>query len=213
MVGSALLFTLGLRFISVAEATAIYFVSPILITALAIPVLGERIGWRRWTAALIGLIGVLIVIRPGTGAFDSAALFPLLGATCWAGAAVVTRKLGTADRPVTTMVYSAVVGLLVLTALLPFNWVAPSSTEIGLGVCIGLLSTAGHWLVVLAYRDAHASLIAPYAYVQLIWAALLGYAVFGSLPDGFTLAGAAIIATSGLYTANRECVHASTRAQ
>ena len=121
MVASALLFTLGLRFVSVAEATAIYFVSPILITALAIPVLGERIGWRHWTAALIGLVGVLIVIRPGTGAFDSAALFPLLGATCWAGAAVVTRKVSTEDRPVTTMVYSALVGLLVLSALLPFK--------------------------------------------------------------------------------------------
>ncbi len=204
MVGSALLFTAGLRFLGVADATAIYFVSPLLITALSIPLLGEVVDWRRWTAALIGLAGVLIVIRPGTGAFDATALFPLLGAMCWAGAVIVTRKMSGADHPVTTMAYSALVGALVLTAFLPFNWDTPSWSEVGLGICIGLLSTAGHWLVVLAYRQAHASLIAPYGYVQLSWARLFGFAVFGSLPDALTLTGAGVIAASGLYTTYHE---------
>ncbi len=204
MVGSALFFTIGLRYLPVADSTAIYFVSPILITALSIPFLGEVVGWRRWLAALVGLIGVLVVIRPGTSAFEMASLFPLVGATCWAGAAIVTRKMSGADHPITTMGYSALVGLVVTTALLPFDFVMPSAWQLGLGLGFGALSTLGHWFVVLAYRHASASLIAPYSYAQLIWAGALGFLAFGTMPDGFTIAGAGIIAASGLYTAYRE---------
>jgi drug/metabolite transporter (DMT)-like permease len=212
MVGSALFFTVGLPYLPVADATAIYFISPILITALAIPFLGEKVGWRRWTAALVGLVGVLIVIRPGTGAFNVAALLPLLGATCWAGAAVATRMMSGTDRTTTTLVYSALVGLTVLTALVPFSWRTPNATELALALAMGAASTAGHGLVVLAYRHASASMVAPYSYVQLIWAGSLGYAVFGSLPDAYTVTGAGIIAASGLYTAYRERVRAAARA-
>jgi drug/metabolite transporter (DMT)-like permease len=209
-VGSAILFTSGLVFLPVADSTAIYFISPILITALSIPILGEVVGWRRWTAALVGLLGVLIVIRPGTSAFHLAAFLPLLGAMSWAGAAVVTRLMSGSDKPLTTLAYSAAVGLAVLTALLPFGWVTPTMEQLGLGVCVGILSTTGHWLVVLAYRHATASSVAPYSYVQLIWAAGLGFAVFGSLPDSWTVVGAGVIALSGLYTAYRERARART---
>jgi drug/metabolite transporter (DMT)-like permease len=112
------------------------------------------------------------------------------------------------DKPGTTLAYSAFIGTLVLTALLPFVWVAPSWNAIGLGVCLGFLSTAGHWLVVLAYRHATASAVAPFSYVQLIWAAALGYLAFGSLPDAWTVFGAGVIAVSGLYTAYRARVRA-----
>lgn len=207
-VGSAILFTAGLPFLPVADATAIYFVSPILITALSIPLLGEVVGWRRWTAAFIGLLGVLIVIRPGTSAFNTAALLPLLGATSWACAAVVTRLISGRDHPVATLFYSAVVGLVVLSAMLPFWWVAPSWHEIGLGLAIGAFSTVGHWLVILAFRHTTASTVAPFSYVQLIWAGALGYLAFGTLPDEWTIVGAGIIAASGLYTAYRERVRA-----
>lgn len=200
-VGSALLFTAGLTVLPVAESTTIYFVSPILIMALSIPLLGEAVDWRRWSAALIGLAGVVVVIRPGTSAFEVASLLPLAGAMSWAVAAVVTRKMSGADRPLTTMVYSAAVGLAVTTLLLPFHFVVPSARDIGLGLALGAFSTAGHYLVVLAYRQASASLVAPYGYAQLIWVGALGYLVFGSLPDAYTIGGAAIIAASGLYTA------------
>jgi drug/metabolite transporter (DMT)-like permease len=211
-VGSALLFTASLPYLSVADATAIYFISPILITALSIPFLGEVVGWRRWTAAAFGLLGVLIVIRPGTSAFELAALLPLLGATSWAGAAIVTRVMSGSDKPLTTLVYSALVGLAVLSLLLPFAWVTPTWREVALGLCVGILSTIGHWLVVQAYRHASASTVAPFAYVQLIWAGALGYAVFGSFPDGWTATGAVVIALSGLYTAYRERVRKSAGA-
>jgi drug/metabolite transporter (DMT)-like permease len=210
-VGSALLFTLALPHLPIADATAIYFISPILITALSIPFLGEVVGWRRFAAAGVGLLGVLVVIRPGGSSFQSAALLPLLGATSWAGAAIVTRLLGSRDHPAATLTWSAVIGLLVLSALLPFVWVTPGWREIALGLAIGLFSTAGHWLVILAFRSARASTIAPFSYGQLLWAGALGYLVFGAMPDGWTIAGAAVIAASGLYTAYRERVRAGAR--
>jgi drug/metabolite transporter (DMT)-like permease len=213
MAFSALLFISSLRFLPVADATAINFISPILITALSIPFLGEVVGWRRWTAAFVGLIGVLIVIRPGTSSFELAAILPLLGATCWAGAAIVTRMMSGTDSSMTTLAYSAFVGAAVLSALVPFGWVTPGWHEIGLGLCVGVLSTIGHWLVVLAYRHASASTIAPFSYVQLLWAGALGYCAFGSVPDPWTVVGIAIIAASGLYTAYRERVRARLSAQ
>ncbi|MCB5174997.1 DMT family transporter [Microvirga lenta] len=211
MVGSSLLFTAGLPFLPVADATAIYFISPILIMALSVLFLGEDVGWRRWSAAAVGLLGVVIVIRPGTSAFEAAAFLPLLGATSWAASAVVTRKMSGRDHPLTTLAYSAFVGLVVLSIALPFTWVAPSWEQVAFGLCIGILSTAGHWLVILAYRHANASVIAPFSYVQLLWASALGYLVFSTLPDMWTALGASIIAASGLYTAYRERVRALER--
>jgi drug/metabolite transporter (DMT)-like permease len=211
MVGSALLFTAGLGFLPVAEATAMSFVSPIFITALSIVFLGEVVGWRRWSAAAVGLIGVLVVVRPGTGAFQAAALFPLMAALSWAGAVIVTRKMSGADHPTTTLTYSALLGFAVLTVLLPFNWVVPGWREIGLGIALGILSTIGHGLIVLAYRHASASVIAPFSYFQLIGSGALAYLVFGSVPDRWTFVGAGIIAASGLYTAHRERVRAHDR--
>lgn len=208
IVGSAFLFTSSLPFLPVADATAIYFISPILIMALSIVFLGETVGWRRWSAAVVGLIGVLIVIRPGTGAFQPAALLTLAGAMSWAAAAIVTRKMGGSDPALTTLTYSALVGFTVLSLALPFSWQTPDARQVLLGVCIGVMSTIGQWLVVLAYRQAKASLIAPYSYTQLISSGLLGYLVFNTLPDQWTITGACIIAASGLYTAYRERVRA-----
>jgi drug/metabolite transporter (DMT)-like permease len=207
MVGSSLLFIESLPYLPVADATAIFFISPILIMALSVLVLGEAVGWRRWTAAAVGLVGVVIVVRPGTGAFQSAALLPMIGASSWAVGAVVTRKI-VGDHALTTLAYSALVGSIVLSALMPFNWVTPNAAQIGLGLCMGVLFAIGHWFIVLAYRHGNASLIAPFSYVQLIWAGTLGYLVFGTLPDSWTITGAGIIALSGLYTAYRERVRA-----
>ncbi|MFL4997705.1 MAG: DMT family transporter, partial [Microvirga sp.] len=138
MVGSSIMFIQSLPHLPVADATAIFFVSPILIMALSVLFLGESVGWRRWTAAAVGLIGVMIIVRPGTGAFEPAAFLPILSASSWAVGAVVTRKI-TGDQALTTLAYSASVGSIVLSALMPFNWVTPSGTEIALGLCMGIL--------------------------------------------------------------------------
>ncbi|QRM29356.1 DMT family transporter [Microvirga sp. VF16] len=205
MVGSSIMFIQSLPHLPVADATAIFFVSPILIMGLSVLFLGESVGWRRWTAAAFGLIGVIIVVRPGSGAFQAAALLPILSASSWAVGAVVTRKIS-GDQALTTLTYSALVGSLVLSALMPFSWVTPNGTEIALGLVMGILFAIGHWFVVMAYRHGNASLIAPFSYVQLIWAGTLGYLVFGSLPDSWTITGACLIAMSGFYTAYRERV-------
>jgi drug/metabolite transporter (DMT)-like permease len=176
---------------------------------LSIVFLGETVGWRRWSAAAVGLVGVLIVVRPGTGAFQLASIFPLLAALSWAGAVIVTRKMAGADDATTTLAYSAVVGLVVLTAFLPLGWVTPGWREIGLGIALGILSTVGHLFVVLAYRRASASVVAPFSYFQLIVSGTLAFLVFGAVPDRWTFVGAAVIAASGLYTAHRERVRAA----
>jgi threonine/homoserine efflux transporter RhtA len=125
MVGSTIAFTHSLRYLPVADATAINFVSPILIMALSVLFLGETVGWRRWSAAAVGFLGVVLIIRPGTGAFQTAAFLPLLAAASWAGAAVATRKMSGSDHALTTLAYSAFVGFLVLSAALPFEWETP----------------------------------------------------------------------------------------
>jgi drug/metabolite transporter (DMT)-like permease len=212
LVGSALSFMAALRFLPLAEATAINFVSPIFITALSIPILGEVVGVRRWAAVAVGLAGVLVIVRPGGGAYGAEVLLPVLTAASWALAVVATRKMAGADRPATTLFWSAAVGFAVLSALLPFDFVAPSASQIGLGLLLGLIASAGQWLIVLAYRHAGASVLAPFSYFQLLSSALLGFLAFGAVPDRWTLFGAGVIAASGLYTAHRERVRAKERA-
>jgi drug/metabolite transporter (DMT)-like permease len=204
VLGSSIFFVTGLSFLPMAEATAISFASPMIVTALSIPILREVVGWRRWSAVAVGLLGVLIVVRPGAGAFDRAAVFPVLSAFSWAVALVVTRKMSSADSPLVSLTYAAVVGLLITSALVQFTWVMPGWREIGLGLITGGASTVAQWLVVLAFQQARASVLAPFSYSQLIWSGLLGYVIFGNVPDRWTLIGAAVIIASGLYTAHRE---------
>jgi drug/metabolite transporter (DMT)-like permease len=211
LLGSAVLFISGLAYLPVAEATAIAFVSPTFITALSILFLGEVVGIRRWAAVLVGFLGVLIVIRPGGGSIQAAALFPLASALSWAATIVITRKMGTAERAETTLLWSACTGLLVLTAVVPFGFVLPSLGQIGIGLALGLCSSLGQYLVILAYRRAAASVLAPFSYTQLLSSTLLGYLAFQAVPDQATLLGAGVIILSGLYTAHRERVRARER--
>jgi drug/metabolite transporter (DMT)-like permease len=205
--GSSVLFILGLGHLQVAEATAINFISPIFITALSIPLLGEKVGIRRWAAAAVGFLGVMLVVQPGSSAFQMAALLPIGAALSWAMAAIATRLMSS-ERPETTLAWSAVVGLIALTAFVPFHWRTPTAGEIGLAVLMGGFSTMGHWLIILAYRKAAVSTIAPFSYVQLLFAGLLGFGVFGTVPGAMTLVGGGVIAASGLYTAHRERIRA-----
>ncbi len=209
LVSSSMLFVSALRYLPIAEATTTSFVSPIFVTAFSILFLGETVGMRRWLATITGLIGVMIVVRPGTNAFQPAALLAIFSALCWACSLVTTRKITGRDTAVTTMTYSAITGFVLLSMSLPFFWIVPTVQEIAIGVCIGIAATSGHWLVVLAYRYGDASVLAPFSYSQLIWATIFGYAVFGDVPDAWTFVGAAVIIASGLYIAHRERVRRS----
>ena len=206
LVGSSLFFISGLRYLPIAEASATGFVAPLFVTALSIVFLGEKVGMRRWFATALGLIGVLIILRPGTGAFHLAAFFPVISAACWAGTLILTRMMSGREAVVTTMAYSSLTGLAILTAMVPFVWVTPSWTAIALGIFIGVASTAGQWIVVLAYRYGDASVLAPFSYSQLLWVSILGFFIFGEVPSIWTVVGAAFIVASGLYIAHRERV-------
>ena len=209
VLGSSLFFITGLGFLPIAEASATGFVAPLFVTALSIVFLNEVVGLRRWIATAVGLLGVIIILRPGTGAFHIAAAFPLVSALCWACTLIMTRMLSGTERAITTMTYSSIAGVLILSALVPFVWVAPTWQAIALGVFIGVASTAGQWIVVLAFRYADASVLAPFSYTQLLWVSLLGFFVFGEIPTVWTVAGAGFIVASGLYTAHRERVRHS----
>lgn len=203
MVCSALTFMISIRTLPMAEAATIGFVSPVLITILSVPMLGEKVGLRRWVAVLIGLAGVMLVARPGTAAFQPAAAFTFVSALAWSIGAVLTRRMSGTDAA-TTLVWTSSIGLAVMTVLLPFDFVWPDPPALGLALLMGAVATIGQYLLIMAYRYADASLLAPFSYTQLVWATILGYTIFGALPDLWTGVGAAIIVASSIASARSE---------
>jgi drug/metabolite transporter (DMT)-like permease len=206
--GSSVLFVYGVRQMTMAQATTISFLSPLLITILSIPLLGEVVGPRRWAAVGAGMIGMLVVVRPGMGGFQPAALFGVASSFCWALALIITRRISSSDTPRTTVLWSAAIGTAVLTLMLPLEAIWPTAWQLGWSLILGVLASGGQWMVILAHRLAPASLLAPFFYSQLLWVTVLGFLVFHNLPDQWTVTGAGIIIASGLYTAHRERVRA-----
>lgn len=208
LVCSSTLFILGIRDIGLAEAATIGFLGPIMVTILSIPLLGEVVGLRRWMALVAGMLGVLIVLRPGAGTFQPEGLYRVGSAMFWAVGLILTRKMAGTDRAETTMFWSALTGLVVLTAIIPFQFVLPTGRQLLLALAQSVLSSCGQWMVMQSLRYTPASTLAPFSYSQLIWSTIAGFVVFAALPDRWTMLGAGIIIASGLYTAHRERIHA-----
>lgn len=202
--GSTLCGFFAFSFMPLAEATAIFEVGPLAITALAALVLGERVGLRRWTAVGIGFVGAMIVIRPGDEAFQLAALLPLAGAMSFAAYAIATRFLSDAESFWTTSLYSALLGAGLASLTLPFVWRPPTAADVAIMLMMGAIGTAGQLLIIKAFNTALASAIAPFTYAHLIWATFWGYVAFGDAPDFWTAVGAAVIVGSGVYVWRRE---------
>ena len=190
-------------FLPVAESTAIGFLAPVIVTALAALFLGERVGVRRWIAALVGLVGVLIIVQPGSAAFRTVSLIPLAGSIVGALSAITTRMVKD-ERPDGTLFYSAIVGFVLLSVPVALDWHTPTWQQVAVGGIVGFFATLASLMQVFAYRNAPASLLAPFSYTQLVWAGGLGFAVFGTVPGVAMLCGAAVIAASGIYTAWHE---------
>jgi drug/metabolite transporter (DMT)-like permease len=198
-------FFFSLRYIEVPVASAINFTSPLIVTALAIPMLGEKVGVRRWSAVAVGFIGALIIIRPGGDNTHWAMLVVLMSSLAYAAYQVMTRKYATVDSPETSVLYMALVGTVALSVALPFNYVIPDNWfDVGLFGLIGLIGGAAHFLIIHAFRIGEVSVLSTFNYTQLVMATLASYLVFDTFPDGYTFLGAAIIITSGLYITYRE---------
>ncbi len=207
--GSALGFILSLHYLPIADATAINFVTPLMVTVLAVPVLGEVVSGRGWLAVLTGFAGVLIVVRPGIGGLHPAVLLVLLSASFWCMSLLLTRRLVGVDPSTVTLLWTAVTGFVLLLCALPF-FAQPLSVSQALACAgVGVIASAGQWLALLAYRHARATVLAPLSYGQLIWSSALGYLVFGAVPDRWVLAGAVVIAASGLAVVHLERVRAA----
>ncbi len=195
---------LSLKLLPMAETYAIGFLSPVFVALLAGVILHERVDGHRWLAAAGGFLGVLLVIRPGSGMFGAAALAPVAMALTFAIYQLVTRLLGRHDGIHVTMFWSAAVGTVIGTALLPFGWRTPDPAGFGLMAVMGVLGLASHLLMIRAFALAPASLVSPFIYTQIVWAVLFGVLVFGDLPDRWTILGAAVVILAGLYLFRRE---------
>ena len=198
VVGSAVFFMLALGRMPIADATAINFVNPLLITVLAVPLLGERVSRPAWIAVLTGFAGMILVVRPGPSGLQPAALLVLGCSLSWSVAMLVTRRLVGVDRSVVTLFWTAATGLVVLLFVLPFFAHPLTAGQLWLCLAVGVVASLGQGFAVLAYRHAAASVLAPLSYAQLIWSSLLGWQVFGHVPDRWVLAGGAVIAASGI---------------
>ncbi len=203
--GASALFFSGLAYVSLAEATAIMDVNPVLITLGAALFLGERLGPRRLFGVLAALAGAMIVIRPGSGVFGWGALLPLAAAVCYAGYAILTRRVGR-DEPVwTSLLYTALAGTALSSAALPWHWTPPAHGGDWLALAaIGALGAAAQLCLIRAFTLAEAAVVAPFGYVGLIFATVWGYLLFGEVPDGWTILGAVVIVAAGLYVWHRE---------
>ena len=190
---------IALRFMTLADITAISFTAPLFITVLAVPFLGEKVDRARWLAVLVGLAGVLIVVRPGSGLLSWGSLLPLLTALTFAGFQIVTRLIATTENTFATLFYTGFFGLIWSSLALPFVWQSPLTCHWLAFFLQGALGVAAHLCMIKAFSLAEASMLAPFNYSKLLWATVAGYIVFGNVPTWNTLAGAAVIALAGLF--------------
>jgi drug/metabolite transporter (DMT)-like permease len=194
-------FVFALSYLPFATAKVLSFTSPLLVTLLSLPLLGERVGWRRAIAVGVGFLGVVAVIRPGFAAteLEWAMMLPLLSAAAYACYQLLTRRIAQHDAPVASLFHVSAVGLVAASLLVPFYWVPVPPWLVALLLVHGALVGAGHFLQIRALALAPASLLAPFGYASLLWAVLIGAVVFGETIGAFTVLGALVIAGSGLY--------------
>lgn len=205
LLGASLCFFNALKFLPLAEVTALTYLSPMLVALLSAVFLHERLTALRVAMIAAGLLGMLLIVRPGGEVFHGAALLALAAAGFNAAFQILTRKLAAEDARV-TLVYPAIVGTVLMSFATPWTGIEQAIpwVDVALIVVAGLVGTFGHFLFILAFQRAPASGLTPFTYVQLVWATVVGWAIFGRLPDAFSLAGMLVIAGSGLVVVLHE---------
>ena len=202
---SSVLFITAISFVPLADAVAVSFVAPLMVTVLSALILSEPVGLRRWLAVAVGFAGAMIVTRPGLGVIHPAAFLVAIAAAAFAFYQVVARLISDTEDVRTTLSYTVIVGAVILTALLPFNWVWPAGPlDAVILASIGLWAAGAEYAVLKAFVVAPGAVVAPLQYTMLVWSTLYGFLLFADLPDALTLVGAAVLIATGLYTYHRE---------
>lgn len=195
---------MGFTILGLVESHAVFTCYPLLVAALSGPVLGERVGWRRWVAIGVGFIGVLIILQPGMSVFEPAAAIPLLAASMFAVYGLLTRFVAREDTTATSFFWTGTIGAIAMTSVGVWFWEPMSGTDWIYMGCLSVSGAVGHWLLIRCYEVAEASAVQPFAYLQLVFAAIIGITIFGETVRINVAIGAAIIVAAGLFTFWRE---------
>jgi len=197
-------FFYALKFMAIADTLAIFFVQPLIVTALSPFILKERVGPRRWAAVFVGFIGTLIIIRPGFQEMNAGMFLALAAGTSLAFYMLMTRRISGQTHAMVTTFHTNLMGAVIVSVLVCFNWSTPTAGEWGSFMLLAFVAVAGHYLIVRAYDYSEASLLAPFAYSEIVMATILGWYFFDDFPDGFTFLGVAILISSAIYISLRE---------
>lgn len=197
---------LGFVHLGLIEAHAVFTCYPLLVAALSGPVLGERVGWRRWAAIGVGFLGVLVILRPGIAVFSPWALAPLAAAAMFALYGLLTRYVARADTAAVSFFWTGTVGCVAMTLAGIWFWEPMGARDWALMAVLCCLAALGHWLLIRAYAVAEASAVQPFAYLQLVWASAIGVFVFAETVELPVVAGAGLVVAAGLFTLWRERV-------
>ncbi len=199
LMAASICFMTSLLYLPLAEASALSFISPLVMTALSVPLLGEKVRWTQWTAVALGFIGVLVIVRPGGGLFDVATLLPMGSAFFYALFQIITRKYAGRDSAYTTHFWTALVCTVLASCTLILSWKTPDLREWLALIALGIVGGGGHYLLIRAFEAAPPSTLAPFSYAQIIWSTLITWLVFDHIPDGGALVGMGIIVCAGLF--------------
>ena len=199
-------FFYAISIISLPKALTLAFIAPLIVTAFSPIFLGEKVGFRRWSAVIIGFVGSLVVIRPGFVEINLASLAALGTGIMYGFYLIITRKLSTSDNPLLTLLLTGVVGTIIISTVMPFVWVKPTLNQWSMMAAIGVFACIGHLFLILSLKYADASKLAPFSYFEIITNIIIGYYFFGDFPDNWTFLGLFIIVLSGIYISRRDII-------
>lgn len=198
------IFVVAFRYLPLADVHAVAAAAPLVVVALAGPLLGERVGLHRWIAVLAGFVGVLVIVRPGFREIDLLMLLPVVAMLLWGVLQLVSRLIGRYDGPNTTLLYSTVIALVISLALGPWHWRSPDLDGWTWLLLASVAGAGAHYFLIRAMDAAEASMMQPFSYTLVLWATLMGWLAFGEFPDDWTIAGGVMIILAGLYALYRE---------
>ena len=197
-------FFYSISIISLAKALTLAFIAPLIVTAFSPFFLGEKVGYRRWLAVIMGFVGSLVVIRPGFVEINFASIAALITGIMYGFYLIITRKLSSSDNPLLTLLLTGVVGAIIISLVMPIVWVQPSLKQWSLMAGVGIFACIGHYFLILSLKYADASKLAPFSYFEIITNIIIGYYFFGDFPDFWTFLGLFIIVSAGIYIFRRE---------